>query len=225
MIGYLNGKLLQAEPGRWLVRVGGMDSGVGYSVLVPGSGAYQGAMAGDTVELWIHTHVREDALDLFGFLTPQEKELYLVCLSVNGIGPKGGLGLLSHLEPQRFIQAILEGDKETLHALPGVGKKTAERLVLELRDPIRKRVESGALGAWGEAPRVAQSGAKSQVPTALAGGVPREVREALLGLGYREIEVNAMLERARVALDVVEGATQSVPAEDWIRTALQGGQA
>ena len=117
---------------------------VGYSVNVPRNSQYELLPNGKVIELFIHTHVREDQLDLYGFATKSEKELFLTLLSVNGIGPKGALSILSGADTSQLVQAIIEGDKALLTKLPGVGKKTAERMVLELSDSLRKKMDAHA---------------------------------------------------------------------------------
>lgn len=132
MIAHLRGSLIEKHPNRIVVDVGG----VGYDVSVPLSTFYGLGEAGSTVALRIHTHVREDALALFGFATRLEQELFERLISVSGIGPKVGLAVLSGIEPPELIRAIERGDLARLTAIPGVGKKTAERIVLELKDRL-----------------------------------------------------------------------------------------
>ena len=135
MIGYLHGKLLRITPERVLLDV----SGVGYDVHVPLSTYYEIERAGPAsdVRLHIHTHVREDAIVLFGFWSEREKALFEKLVSVNGIGPRGAQVVLSGMAPDDLVQALAHGDVARLVTIPGVGKKTAERMVLELRDKMR----------------------------------------------------------------------------------------
>lgn len=213
MIGYLRGQVLENRDGRMIVSMATGDSGaVGYLVSVPQSAAYGAHAAGRPVELFVYTHVREDALDLYGFATQPEKELFLMLLSVNGIGPRGALGILSSLDSERLVTAILEGDKLTLTKIPGVGKKTAERVVLELADSLRKKIQAGQFTegrAHGGAVRP-PSTPSFEKPTAV-----RDAHQALIGLGYREQDVVTLLERA------VESNPGALKAEDLVRTALQ----
>ena len=141
MIGYLRGRLARAEPDRLLVDVGG----VGYDVHVPLSTYYEAQKTIDDrqpgaepaeVELFIHTHVREDTLQLFGFWSDLERQLFLKLTGISGIGPKLGQGILSGLAPDELIAAITAGDLARLNRIQGVGKKTAERMVLELKDKL-----------------------------------------------------------------------------------------
>ena len=135
MIGYLQGKLLRITPERVLIDV----SGVGYDVNVPLSTYYEIERAGPAaqVQLHIHTHVREDGIVLYGFWSEREKQLFEKLVSVNGIGPRGAQVVLSGMAPDDLVQALAQGDVARLVTIPGVGKKTAERMVLELRDKMR----------------------------------------------------------------------------------------
>jgi len=219
MIGYLRGQVLEHQDGRMLVSLAAGEGAVGYQVSVPHSPAYGAFAVGKAVELFVYTHVREDQLDLYGFVTRAEKELFLTLLTVNGIGPKGALGILSNLEPDLLVTAILEGDKTTLTKTPGIGKKTAERVVLELGDTLRKKIQAGM---FAEIRARAPSGATVARSTPRLPQEPaavRDAREALISLGYREQDVSELLERALEANP--ETALGSVKAEDLIRTALQ----
>ncbi len=208
MIGYLKGEVFEHVDGRALVVTGG----VGYAVSVPQSPSYLSLAAGKSVELFIHTHVREDALDLYAFASKTEKELFLTLLGVGGIGPKVALGILSKVEPGDLIRALLEGDKDALTQIPGVGKKTAERMVLELADPLRKKVDAGAFGTAG-----APAGAVTKGGAVAKGGasVFRDAKDALAGLGYREQEISAALNK------LMEEGPKPARVEDLVRSALQ----
>ncbi|HZS44402.1 MAG TPA: Holliday junction branch migration protein RuvA [Blastocatellia bacterium] len=132
MIAYLSGKLLSKQPNSVIIDV----NGVGYELNIPLSTFYELGDAGAQVELRVHTHVREDALLLFGFRTGREKDLFLRLTSVSGIGPKLALTALSGMPADELIQAIRTNDLARLTAIPGVGRKTAERLIIELRDKM-----------------------------------------------------------------------------------------
>ncbi len=132
MIAHLSGTLLQKHVQRLVVDVGG----VGYDVAVPLSTFYGIGEPGARVALKIHTHVREDALQLFGFATALELTLFERLISVSGIGPKVALAVLSGIEPEQLVRAIRSGDVARLIKIPGVGRKTAERLIIELRDRL-----------------------------------------------------------------------------------------
>lgn len=132
MIAHLRGRIFDKQPNRIIVDV----NGVGYDVAVPLSTFYGLGEAGAEIALRIHTHVREDALLLYGFATRLEQELFERLISVSGIGPKVALAVLSGIEPTDLIKAIQRGDLARLTAIPGVGKKTSERIVLELKDRL-----------------------------------------------------------------------------------------
>ena len=132
MIAHLSGTLLEKNVQRLIVDVGG----VGYAVIVPLPTFYAAGEPGGRVTLRIHTHVREDALQLFGFATALELSLFERLISVSGIGPKVALSVLSGIEPPELVRAISSADVARLTRIPGVGKKTAERLVLELKDRL-----------------------------------------------------------------------------------------
>ena len=132
MIALLRGTLVDKTPNRLIVDAGG----VGYDVQVPLSTFYVLGDAGTPVTLRIHTHVREDVIALFGFATPLELTLFERLIGINGIGPKLALAVLSGIEPADFIKAIRGQDVARLTAIPGIGKKTAERIGLELKDRL-----------------------------------------------------------------------------------------
>ena len=132
MIAHLRGKLLSKKPNRVIIETGG----VGYEVSIPVSTFYELGEEGSEVSLRVLTHVREDALSLYGFRTDQEKKLFERLISVAGVGPKLAITILSGLEMDELVPAIRKGDVARLLRIPGVGKKTAERLVLELRDKL-----------------------------------------------------------------------------------------
>ena len=178
MIARLSGTLVDKHVQRIVIDV----SGVGYEVQVPLSTFYAAGDIGARVALRIHTHVREDALQLFGFATPLEQELFERLITVSGIGPKLALAVLSGIETGELVKAIRAGDVARLTRTPGVGRKTAERLILELKD------------------RMPQDGDGSAAEQADA---PASVRDdalsALLNLGYQrqhvEKTVDAVLKR------------------------------
>ncbi len=132
MIAFLTGRLLEKHPNRVTVDV----HGVGYDVAVPLSTFYALGEPGADVSLRIHTHVREDALALFGFATPLEQLLFERLIAVSGIGPRLALAVLSGIEPAELVRAVRSQDTARLTAIPGVGKKTAERIGLELKDRL-----------------------------------------------------------------------------------------
>ena len=132
MIAHLTGKLIQKQPNAVIIDVGG----VGYELIVPLSTFYDLGETGSEVSLRAYTYVREDALQLYGFRTDRERRLFLLLTSVSGIGPKLAITVLSGLSAEELIQAIRQNNLVRLVAVPGIGKKTAERLIVELRDRV-----------------------------------------------------------------------------------------
>ncbi len=177
MIGMLRGTLALKSPESLLVDV----NGVGYQVLVSLNSFYRLPELGQSVRLVIHTHVREDALQLFGFLDPGERDLFLLLLGVAGIGPKLALGILSGLPADDLQEALDAGDLPRLVSIPGVGKKTAERLVLELRDKVRVLKARGGAAAR------------------TASGPADEAVSALVNLGYRRPDAERAVKSAQSA--------------------------
>jgi Holliday junction DNA helicase RuvA len=139
VIGYLKGTLLQCTPERALLDV----QGVGYAVSIPLSTFYELEKVGDAhaVGLFIHTHVREDAIELFGFWNEKEKLLFEKLILVSGIGPKLARVILSGMPSEQLLAALVAGDTARLATIPGIGKKTAERMVVDLRDKVQALAE------------------------------------------------------------------------------------
>jgi Holliday junction DNA helicase RuvA len=132
MIGYLEGELMDKSPGLILIKVGG----VGYQVAIPLSTFYALPDPPATVALQIHTRLQEDALSLYGFSTQEEKDVFLKLLSIPRIGARTALNILSGINPEEFVQALMQGDDKRLAGIPGIGKKSAARIVLELKDKL-----------------------------------------------------------------------------------------
>jgi Holliday junction DNA helicase RuvA len=165
VIAYLRGRILEKHPNRLVVDV----NGVGYDVFVPLSTFYGLGDAGSEIVLRVHTHVREDALALYGFATALEQDLFERLISISGIGPKLALAVLSGIEPLELMRAIERGDVARLTNIPGVGKKTSERIVLELKDRL---------------PRVQAAAAAADATVAEPSTVRDDVLSALVNLGY-----------------------------------------
>src|SRR5687767_9571577 len=142
MIAFLRGRVLEKQPNRSIVETGG----VGYELAVPLSTFYTAGDAGTEITLRVHTHVREDQLALFGFATSLELTVFERLIAISGIGPKLALAVLSGIEPRELVSAVQRGDHARLTRIPGVGKKTAERIVIELRDRLPKAVEAAGAG-------------------------------------------------------------------------------
>ncbi|HVG56673.1 MAG TPA: Holliday junction branch migration protein RuvA [Vicinamibacterales bacterium] len=132
MIGFLRGRIADKQPNTLIVDV----QGVGYEVHVPLSTFYDAGEVGAEITLRIYTHVREDALQLYGFLTELERQLFERLISISGIGPKLAISVLSGMDPREVLSAVQRGDVARLTGIPGIGKKTSERIVLELRDRL-----------------------------------------------------------------------------------------
>jgi Holliday junction DNA helicase RuvA len=176
MIAFLRGRVLQKQPNRLIVDV----SGVGYDVAVPLSTFYAIGEPDTEIALHIHTHVREDQLALFGFQTPLELTVFERLIGVSGIGPKLALVVLSGMEPRDLVGAIQRGDLARLTRIPGIGKKTAERVVVELRDRLSKAVEA--------------AGAALPAPTP-ADALRDDLASALGNLGYHRQSVDKVLQK------------------------------
>ena len=132
MIAHLIGKLIYKSPDHSIVDV----NGIGYKIFTPLSTYYVLPKTGESVTLHIHTRVREDELKLFGFLTEEEQSIFEKLITINKVGPKLALGILSGMSPENLLTAIMSNDAARLSAIPGVGKKTAERLTLEMKDKL-----------------------------------------------------------------------------------------
>lgn len=203
MIGYLSGSLRSAAEQKWLVWIGQTETvGVGYSVTVPARDVYQKVQLSNPVGLWIYTHVREDILDLFGFLTSLEKELFLTLLGISGVGPKVALALLGGLAPEELIEAIIVKDQQALCGISGVGKKTAERIVLELSESIGKKIKTFKAkqsfeATDGSLATSAGSGAEEsgEADRFLISGVLEDSMMALQALGFRENDISIPLKK------------------------------
>jgi Holliday junction DNA helicase RuvA len=177
VIAHLTGILLEKTVPRLVLDVGG----VGYDLQVPLSTFYAVGEPGARVALRVHTHVREDAIQLFGFVTPLELALFDRLIGVNGIGPKVALAVLSGIEPGDLVRAIKSTDLARLTKIPGVGRKTAERLVLELKDRLPQAALDAASG----------SGAVPEDET----GPRADVLSALSNLGYQRASVEKTVDR------------------------------
>ena len=194
MIATLHGVLTEKNPSRLVVDI----SGVGYEVSVPLSTFYAVGELGVEVDLRIHTHVREDALSLFGFATQLEIDLFGRLIAISGVGPRLALAVLSGLEPPDLLRAIRDSDIVRLQGIPGVGKKTAERISLELKDKLPSNVLTE-----GET-KDFKNGTEQ---------VRRDVMSALLNLGYHR----PLAERA--VKEVLTGEVHTF--EETLRLALR----
>ena len=193
MIARLTGRLVQKAPDALIVDV----HGVGYRVLVSLTAFGALPAEGEEVTLAIHTHLRETALELFGFVAPLEQALFGALITVSGIGPRMALNILSGLPAEQLVEALGSGNVARLVAIPGVGKRTAERLVVELQDRVRKLAAPGTAAA-----------AADQASDA-------EAVSALVNLGYRAPDAEravraALAAGARELADVIRKALQKL---------------
>jgi len=197
MIAHLNGILFKKTTQSIIIDVGG----VGYEVSVPLSTFYSLPETDEMVSLQIHTHVKDDSLTLFGFNTSLEKALFLMLVSVSGIGPKLSVNILSGMGPQDLLGAIAHGDAIRLQAIPGIGKKTAERIALELKDRASKALVEMDIS-----------------PMPLPQGEDRRTMDdalsALMNLGYPPKSATMAIERAK-------SRVKEMTLEDLIREALR----
>jgi len=194
MIAYLSGTLLSKQATSAIVDVGG----VGYEVAIPLSTFYELGDAGSPVQLRIYTHVREDAIQLFGFKTARERELFLQLISVNGVGPGLAIKLLSGMNADEMIASIRTNNLVRLVAIPGVGRKTAERLVVDLRDRIAA-LSSAALEEEFAAKAATAGGPITE------DSIHNDAMSALANLGYQKV---AAEKAVKTAID--EGGELSV---------------
>ncbi len=189
MIGQLRGQLLHKKPNMLLLDV----QGVGYEVFIPLTSFYELPGEGSEVTLKIHTHVREDALTLFGFRTQREKDFFLKLISISGIGPKLAIAILSGAQVEELAQAVAEANLARLTSIPGVGKKTAERLVLELKGQIAPFLLPEQVAASKEIG--ALTGLEEDVLSALTNlGYPRALAEKALSSVLRSAECERTFE-------------------------------
>ncbi|MEK7103087.1 MAG: Holliday junction branch migration protein RuvA [Patescibacteria group bacterium] len=188
MIGYLNGTVYSITPPTLLLEV----HGVGYIVYTPGS-AIQHITPGEPLQLFIHDHIREDSRELYGFLTPEDLELFTHLISVSGIGPKTGVAALNIASSSHLRSAIIHGDASLLQRVPGIGQKTAQRVVLELKERLAKE--------YGEQMGVDHSYRDDA-----------DVIDALVGLGYAIHNVQTVIS---------EMSPEIIGMQNRLKTALQ----
>ena len=201
MIAHLSGILLSKQATSVIVDVGG----VGYEVTIPLSTFYDLEDMGATVQLRIYTHVREDTLQLFGFKTARERELFLKIISVTGIGPKLGITLLSGMTADEMIASIRTNNLARLTLIPGIGRKTAERLIMELREKVAE-LSSAQLEE--------ELGAKPDATEPTEDAVRADALSALLNLGYQRSS-------AEKAIDAALGEGGDITVESILRRALK----
>jgi Holliday junction DNA helicase RuvA len=196
MIGFVRGRLISRHPPQLLIDV----QGLGYELDAPMTTFYDLPEVGSEVALYTHLVVREDAHTLYGFARLAERSLFRELIKISGVGPRLALAILSGMNAAAFIQCVQAGDSAALTRVPGVGKKTAERLVIELRDRLSERRQDVAL--------TAEPGAEGRPADAV-----EEAVSALVALGYKPQEASRMVGAV---------AVQSQSSEEIIRQALQG---
>jgi len=191
VIAHLRGRIFEKHPNRLVVDV----AGVGYDVFVPLSTFYGLGDPGSEIALRVHTHVREDALALYGFATGLEQDLFERLIGVSGIGPKLALAVLSGIDPPELVRAIERGDVARLTGIPGVGKKTSERIVLELKDRMPRPRPAAGTDATAAGPPLLRD----------------DLLSALMNLGYHR----------PLADKAVDAAVKAAPDGDFERTLKQ----
>jgi Holliday junction DNA helicase RuvA len=199
MITFLDGMLAENLPGRLVINIGG----IGYEVLVPLSTSDRAPAVGENVHILTHPHIREQEQTLYGFQTHDERNLFRLLIDrVSGIGPKLGLAVLSAMAVGEFKDAVIRGDITALSTISGLGKKTAERIVLELKDKI------GVTAAWAAANQGEAAGS--------AAGAINDAVLALISLGYKQADAAKAIQKAAASH---EGDPD---ADEFIRSALRG---
>lgn len=197
MISRLRGVLLEKSPPQLLIDV----TGIGYEIHAPMSTFYQLPDVGEEICLLTHLIVREDAHILYGFIKPRERQLFRYLIRINGVGPKMALAILSGIEPDEFVRCVMDNNIASLTRIPGVGKKTAERLLVEMRDRLKAWVEDNT----------SDEGGSTSTGTKIVNAISEAV-SALVALGYKPQE-------ASKAVSKVQNADAS--CEEIIKAALQ----
>lgn len=200
MISYVRGELAAVEADKAVIDVGG----VGYGVFMSGQALSLLPPVGNEVKIHTYLNVKEDSMQLFGFLTREDLEVFRLVIGVSGIGPKGGLNILSCLSPDELRFAVLSGDAKAISSAPGIGKKTAEKLILELKDKMKIEdvLEHAAHG----------DEASGAVSTASESGMQAEAVQALVALGYGSAESMRAVKKT---------SPECATVEDILREALK----
>ena len=197
MIGQIEGTIIEKNPPEILVEV----AGITYEILVPMSTLYQLPESGELVRLHTHFSVREDAQTLYGFFDAETKKMFRSLVRVNGVGPKMALGILSGMSVEDFVQAVRNNDSEAMVRMPGIGKKTAERLMIEMRD---KMIE------WGSDDNVG-----SDLPSQTKSSFTKDAEIAMINLGYKPQQA------ARAIAQVLKVNPEINDSEELIRFSLK----
>lgn len=203
MFEYISGKLAGSTLDQAIIDV----NGIGYQLEIPGSTAQQMPHNGETVKLFTHFHVREDSQKLYGFYTDNEREVFKHLISINKVGPKVALNILSGMSVADLVRSVQTQDSSRFKAVSGIGPKTAQRLVLELKGKLKIETVATPVSAGAQ-------DVKGQVHISQARS---DAFDGMLALGYNEMQVVDAL--ARVEETLAEG--EQIPVEEWIRKALQ----
>lgn len=198
MISYIRGELISIEEEKVIVDV----NGVGFGIFMPGQAMNMLPPIGEEVKLHTYMNVREDAMQLFGFLTRDDLDVFKLVIGVSGIGPKGGLSILSHLSPDELRFAVMAHDVKAISGTPGIGKKTAEKLIIELKDKLS--IED-VLERTVEKDNSISTGANNQIHT--------EAVQALVALGYGNTEALKAVKKVDMSEDMT--------VEDVLKQALK----
>jgi holliday junction DNA helicase RuvA len=203
MIGRLHGTLIEKQPPLLMIDV----QGVGYEVQVPMTTVFQLPPLGETVTLLTHFAVSENAQTLYGFYTKKDRELFRTLIKVSGVGPKMALGILSGMDVDQLVRCFMDNNTGALVKVPGVGKKTAERLVVEMRDRLKD---------WqmGSSPLAELEAASVGGANVSASDIAAEAESALVALGYKPTEASKLVATARKD-------ASATTSEDLIRLALR----
>lgn len=203
MISYIKGPLTAIEEDVIVVEAGG----VGMGIHVPLSVLDRLPGIGREVTVYTYFQVREDAMSLYGFLNRQDREMFRQLIGVNGVGPKAALGILSTMTPDDLRMAIVTGDAKAISRAPGIGPKTAQRLILDLKDKISMEEMLGNLAL------PCDGGASAALGTASMGEAAKEAVQALVALGYSNMEANKAVKQVEV--------TETMTAEDVLKASLR----
>ena len=199
VISYVKGSLEERFEDSVVVEAGG----IGYRIFVPTSVLESLPKNGDTVKIYTYFSVREDAMSLFGFLSRQDLEMFRQLIGVNGVGPKSALGILSALRPDALRLAVISGDAKAISKAPGVGSKTAQRIILDLKDKVKA---DDILDGFAEP-------ISGNTESSVVGDVGKEAIEALTALGYSASEASGVVKKVTI--------TESMTAEDVLKAALK----
>lgn len=186
MISYIRGELVAIEEEKVIVDV----NGVGFGIFMPGQAMNMLPTIGDEVKLHTYMNVREDAMQLFGFLTRDDLNVFKLVIGVSGIGPKGGLSILSHLSPDELRFAVMSHDVKAISGAPGIGKKTAEKLIIELKDKLS--IEDVLDRA---------ANTDSHITTSVTNQIQSEAVQALVALGYGNAEALKAVKKVEINED------------------------